>query len=84
MTKHINRPVEVNSFYFAQGKTFKSFPASITLDDQHYAFKSGLQMLVHRGQEVVRLFTMTDGLTNYRLKQENGSWTLLGLETTRL
>lgn len=83
MKNSVNKAVEVNSFYFAQGKSFKSFPAQITLDDQVYAFQSGLQMLVHRGAEVVRLFTMTDGLTTYRLKQENNSWTLLGLETAR-
>ena len=79
MTK-INQTVEVNSFYFAGGKNFKSFPARITLDDQQYTFKSGLQMFVHHGQEVIRLFNMTDGLTSYRLRQENGQWTLLGLE----
>lgn len=77
---HINQNVEVNSFYFTQGKSFKSFPARVTLGDQQYAFKSGLQMAVRRGEEVVRLFSMTDGLTNYRLRQENDSWTLIGLE----
>jgi hypothetical protein len=79
MTK-INQIVEVNSFYFSGGKQFKSFPARITLGDQQYVFKSGLQLLVHRGQEVVRLFNMTDGLTSYRLRQENDQWTLVGLE----
>jgi len=77
----INKSVEVNSFYFTRGKSFKSFPASITLEDQQYAFKSGLQLLVRRGEEVVRLFSMTDGLTNYRLRQENDSWTLIGFES---
>lgn len=76
----INKAVEVNSFYFTHGKSFKSFPARITLEDQQYAFKSGLQLLVRRGEEVVRLFNMTDGLTNYRLRQENDSWTLIGFE----
>ena len=79
MTK-INQPVEVNSFYFTQGRQLKSFPERITLGNQQYVFKSGLQLLVHRGQEVVRLFNMTDGLTSYRLRQENDQWTLLGLE----
>lgn len=79
MTK-INKTVEVNSFYFTSGRQFKSFPARITLDDQQFAFKSGLQMLVHRGEEIVRVFNMTDGLTNYRLRQENDNWTLIGFE----
>lgn len=72
--------VEVNSFYFANGRTFKSFPASITLEDKQYAFKTGLQLLVRRGSEVIKLFSMTDGLMTYRLRQENGCWTLIGLE----
>lgn len=79
MTK-INKSVEVNSFYFAQGSHLKSFPAQITLENQQFTFKSGLQMLVHRGEEVVRLFSMTDGLTNYRLRQQNNQWTLIGYE----
>lgn len=76
----INKNVEVNSFYFTTGRSFKSFPARVTLGDQEYSFKSGLQMMVQKGEEVVRLFTMTDGLTNYRLRQENDQWTLIGLE----
>lgn len=76
----INKNVEVNSFYFTTGRSFKSFPARITLENQQYSFKSGLQMMVRRGEEVVRLFSMTDGLTNYRLRQENDQWTLIGLE----
>lgn len=79
MTK-INQTVEVNSFYFSRGNSFKSFPAQITLGDKQFTFKSGLQMLVHRGEEVVRLFNMTDGLTNYRLRQDADQWTLVGFE----
>lgn len=76
----INKNVEVNSFYFSSGKSFKSFPARITMENQQFTFKSGLQLLVHRGGEVVRLFQMTDGLTNYRLRQDHDQWTLIGFE----
>ena len=76
----INKTIEVNSFYFSQGRSFKSFPARVTLDNQQFSFKSGLQMIVRRGEEVVRVFNMTDGLTNYRLRQENDQWTLIGFE----
>lgn len=79
MTK-INKIVDVNSFYFAKGRSFKSFPARITMDNQQFSFKSGLQMMIHRGEEVIRVFSMTDGLTNYRLRRENDQWTLIGLE----
>ena len=79
MTK-INQNVEVNSFYFTNGRSFKSFPARVTLGDTEYAFRSGLQMLVRNGGRAIRFFQMTDGLTNYRLRQENDTWTLIGFE----
>jgi hypothetical protein len=81
MTHFTNNPqnIEVNSFYFTHGKRFKSFPERITLDHDQYTFKSGLEMLVQRGQDVVRLFQMTDGQRTFRLRQENDQWTLVGL-----
>lgn len=79
MTK-INQTVEVNSFYFTQGRSFKSFPARITYGNQQLNFRSGLQMMIRRGEDIVRVFNMTDGLTNYRLRQENDQWTLIGFE----
>jgi hypothetical protein len=76
----INQNVEVNSFYFSNGRSFKSFPQRVTLGDTEYSFRSGLQMMVRSSGRVVRLFQMTDGLTNYRLRQENDIWTLIGFE----
>ncbi len=75
----INKAVEVNSFYFTQGKQFKSFPARITVDNRQYAFQSGLQMLIEKGQQAIRLFQMTDGSATYRIKQEGGQWVLLSI-----
>ena len=45
MTKMINQEIEVNALYFAQGKSFKSYPCQITLGNQRFVFKDGLQML---------------------------------------
>lgn len=79
-SRMINKPVEVNAFYFANGKNFRSFPRAITLDHKRYTFRDGLQMLVQKGQDVVRFFDMTDGLTNYRLRQEHDQWILVSLQ----
>lgn len=79
--KFINQEVEVNSFYFTQGKSFKSFPREITFEGCHYAFGDGLQFLVRRGQDVIRFFTMTDGQMNYRLRNENNRWVLLDIKS---
>jgi hypothetical protein len=84
MTKTINKEVEVNAFYFANGKSFKSFPKAITLDHKRYTFQDGLQMLVQTGQEVIRYFDMTDGLNNYRLREEHDQWFLVSLRPARM
>jgi hypothetical protein len=75
----INKEVEVNAFYFNQGSSFKSFPRAITLDHKRYTFQDGLQMLVQKGAEAIRFFDMTDGLNNYRLREENDQWFLVSL-----
>jgi hypothetical protein len=77
--KMIDKEVEVNAFYFAHGHSFKSFPRAITLDHKRYTFQDGLQMLVQKGQDVVRYFDMTDGLNNFRLRQEQEQWFLVSL-----
>lgn len=130
----INKEVEVNAFYFAQGQKFKSYPRAITVDHKRYTFTDGLQMLVgikesqdsylsaeddfsvrsgqkrtekyadgasqqkimlsakrpaesaalqqikQAGTRFVRFFEMTDGLNNYRLREQNDQWFLVSLK----
>ena len=72
-----DKEIEVNAYYFANGKTFKSYPKAITVDHKRYTFLEGLQMLVQKGQGVVRFFDMTDGFNNFRLREENDQWFLV-------
>lgn len=81
MTKAINQEIEVNSYYFTAGSRLKSFPREITLGSNHYVFQDGLQFVVQNGQKIVRLFNMTDGSTNYRLRNEQDHWVLLDMKT---
>lgn len=81
MTQVINKSAEINSFYFTSGTQFKSFPKEITVDQTRYIFRDGLQFLVQRGQDVIRLFDMTDGIKTYRLRQHQGVWTLVSLQS---
>lgn len=74
----INQIINVNAFYFANGQNFKSYPKQIEFGTTRYTFTDGIQYLVRKGQHAVRLFDMTDGTTTYRLKLEDGDWTLLG------
>lgn len=81
MTQVINKSAEVNSYYFSKRGSFKSFPKEITVDQTRYAFLDGLQFLVQRGQDVIRLFDMTDGVKTYRLRQHQGVWTLVSAQS---
>lgn len=74
---YINETVSVNAFYFA-GRGGRMFPRQIELDNTQYNFRDGLQYVVRNGERTVRLFDMTDGEKTYRLRHENGSWTLVG------
>ena len=60
-----------------------SFPRRMEFDGDTYTFKDGLQCLVKKGQDVIRIFDMTDGQHSYRLKSDGqqNSWTLLAIKS---
>ncbi|HUC86860.1 MAG TPA: hypothetical protein VMR75_00840 [Candidatus Saccharimonadales bacterium] len=77
----INKEVNVNAFYFNQHKDFKTFPKQIEFDGTNYTFiENGLRLLVQKGQQFVELFDMSDGRSTFRLRQEAGHWTLVGIK----
>lgn len=76
---YINETVNVNSFYFATSfGQIKTFPKQIEHNGQNLTFKDGLQYLVKKGEQAVKLFDMEDGQQTYRLRYENNIWTLVG------
>lgn len=75
---HINQNITVNSFYFPGGNTRRALPRSIEFDDIQCTFTDGLQYLVCKGKQIVKLFDMTDGRLTYRLRLEDNQWTLVG------
>jgi len=83
MQQTINRRVNVNALYFKKARgSFRSFPKRMEYDGQEYTFQeSGLQMLIQRGQDVVKLFEMTDGDQRYKLRfnPNEHEWTLLNI-----
>jgi hypothetical protein len=40
---------------------------------------AGIRTIIGSGGKVAQIFTMTDGMRDYRLRSDNGSWTLLGI-----
>ncbi len=73
----VNQQVNVNSFYFQNGRGLRSFPKQIELENARYTFNDGLQFVVGKGPRAIKFFDMTDGQTHYRLRLQSGIWTLL-------
>lgn len=83
MSQTINKEVNVNALYFRRARgNLRSFPKRMEFNGQEYTFQeSGLQMLIQRGQEFVKLFEMTDGEQRYKLRFDPAqhAWTLLNI-----
>ncbi|MEK7602984.1 MAG: hypothetical protein AAB459_01935 [Patescibacteria group bacterium] len=72
--------VEVNAVRFINKKGIKSVPRAVTIDNQYYTFiDAGLQYLVQQGQHLVRLFDLSDGHQQFRLRLEDNEWTLVNV-----
>lgn len=86
MTKTVNQPVEITSLAFARRPRsggLEAFPKRMVWEDREYSFAEiGMHFLINRGQELVRLFDVSDGQTDYRLKCDSTNhWTLVSLRT---
>lgn len=74
----INQKVNVTAVYF-QSKQLRTFPKRIELNNgTTYTFREGLQCLVKKGEEIIRIFDMSDGSANYRLRcsSDQNDWML--------
>lgn len=77
----VNEEVNITAVYFRNKQNLKSFPKRMEYKNEEYTFIEGLQYLVTKGQQAVRLFDMTDGTNKYRLKFDEGqfTWTLVSI-----
>ncbi len=76
----MNQTVNVNSFYFKQHQNLQTYPKQIEVAGQRYDFiENGLRLLIHKGQRLIELFDMTDGVSTFRLRREAGQWTLIDI-----
>ncbi len=78
---NINQKVMVTSLYFQNKKQLKEYPKRMEWAGESYTFDSGLACNVQRGGDAFRIYQMTDGRADYRLRFDmaEGSWTLLGM-----
>ena len=78
MTKTIiNREISVSSFSF--NKQFEALPRRIEFEGRSLTFLgSGIRFLIKNNGHIIRLFDMSDGEAEYRLRCDNGTaWTLV-------
>jgi hypothetical protein len=85
MNTPVNQAIEITSLGFAgrnQEGRLQSFPKRMLWDDREYTFAEiGMHYLIKKGQELIRLFDVSDGQTDYRLKCDGQNhWTLVSLK----
>jgi hypothetical protein len=81
------REVQITSVYFRNNpaqRRLESYPRRMVMDGREYTFlESGMRYLVHKGQQLVSLFDVSDGHTQYRLRVDGENhWTLIGTKAT--
>jgi hypothetical protein len=82
MNRHnINEDVLITALSFRSPRDFTTFPRRMEFRGHTYTFLNGLQYLIKKGESITRIFDMTDGQANYRLKCDDGqsSWTLVAI-----
>jgi len=80
--------IEITAVYFRPSspnkQRFESFPRRMVYDGREYTFvEEGLRYLIQKGQELVKLFDVSDGQNQYRLRLDpTNRWTLVGMKTS--
>ncbi len=77
----IEKEVIVPEVYFKDEGQLRTFPRRMEFDGREYTFMDGLRYLVHKGQQLIQVFDMTDGARDYRLQFDSRehSWTLVDI-----
>lgn len=76
--------VQVTSVYFRNNpgqQRLESYPRRMVVDGREINFvEQGMRYLVQKGQDLVKLFDVSDGQTQYRLRLDaTDHWTLVGM-----
>ncbi len=76
----INEQIVVTSVGFK--KNMVAYPRRIEFNGVTYHFiDAGLRCLVRQGERIAEIFTMSDGVSEYHLRNDDngGNWTLLSI-----
>jgi len=79
MTKTIiNKPIDVTAVTFS--KQFEPIPRRIEFEGRSLTFiGSGIRYLIKKGDIATRIFDMSDGEAEYRLRHDDSAWTLVAI-----
>lgn len=77
--------VEITSLYFRNNpakQRMESYPRRMVYGGREYTFvEQGMRYLVQKGQELIKLFDVSDGQTQFRLRLDSGNhWTLIDMK----
>ncbi|HEX6461914.1 MAG TPA: hypothetical protein VFZ58_01425 [Candidatus Saccharimonadales bacterium] len=81
MSQTINKKVAITALSFRQNNGLESFPKRMEYAGDSIAFLDGLQCHIKKGREVIRIFTMTDGEREYKLRSNSkqDEWLLVAI-----
>jgi hypothetical protein len=82
MTRHaINEDVTITALAFRNNRDYATLPKRMEYRGSTYTFMNGLQYLIKKGDQILRIFDMTDGTSTYRLRSNDSqtSWTLVAI-----
>lgn len=79
----ISREIEITSVYFRNSQAgLESYPRRMVYEGREYNFlEESLRYLVKTKEQFVKLFDVSDGQLEYRLRQDSQNhWTLVGIK----
>lgn len=82
-----DKEIQITAVYFRSSRAdqrFESFPRRMVYEGREYTFvESGMRYLVQKGQQLIKLFDVSDGQTEYRLRQDSDNhWSLVNMRAT--
>lgn len=81
---NIQDEVQITAVTFREApgdQRLESYPRRMVYDGREYTFiELGMRYLVRRGQALIKLFDVSDGQNQFRLRCEGDHWTVIGIK----
>lgn len=78
---HINEDVNITAWYFRNRRQLSTYPKRMEWGGRSYTFSEGVQYCITKAGSITRIFDMSDGSNNYRLKcgADESNWMLVAI-----